>query len=198
MNITAAPEFIPISWQDYLARNYDHTLIPWARYRYSGTGVVKVSPEATRNIRIGKKLSRLFEATDPGVVAYTNSISIEVERSQKEERIPDVLVISKEYDRMLDDDAPGIITLNMPAPILVVEVVSPSSKKDDIEDKPFEYMERGVGEYMSVDWRKEVVAVWSRNEDGNSYNYNEFRPGEMVLLKSFPKLSLSVDDVIMG
>ena len=67
-----------MTWQDYLAGNYDRSVIPWPRCRYSGTGVIEVPSELTRNIRIGKKLARLFEDTDSGVVAYTNNISVEV------------------------------------------------------------------------------------------------------------------------
>ena len=196
MNVTAAPELIPIPWQDYLAGNYDRSAIPWNRYRYSGTGVVKVAPEAIRNARIAQRLLLALLSQEGDHAVYTNAVGVEVERSQKEERIPDVIVISAECDQMLEETQ-STITLDMPNPILVVEVVSPSSKKEDTEDKPFEYMERGVGEYISIDWRKEVVAAWSHT-DGNTYNYNEFRPGEMVLLKSFPDLSLSVDEVIGG
>ena len=90
-----------MTWQDYIAGNFDRALIPWQRYRYSGTGVVEVGSEAAHNARIAKRLSRLIERENPDVVAYTNSIGVEVERSQKEERIPDVLVISKECDRLL-------------------------------------------------------------------------------------------------
>lgn len=196
MNLASSPQTIPISWQDYLAGNYDRARIPWERYRYSGEGVVKVSPEVTRNIRIGKALARRFEDADPGVVAYTNSISVEVERSQKEERIPDVLVISEEGDRLLDD-APGIVTLDMPPPILVVEVVSPSSMKEDLEEKPFEMMGRGVGEYVSIDWREETVQVWSRTKDGSTSNFIEYQSGDRLVLNSFLTLVLTVDELIL-
>lgn len=196
MNIALSPQTIPMSWQDYVARNYDRALIPWPRYRYSGTGVVEVSGEAAQNVRIAQKLllSLLVQPGDHAV--YTNSISVEVERSQKEERIPDVLVIPAECDRALGKEG-GIVTIDMPAPILVVEVVSPSSVKDDLEDKPFEMMGRGVGEYVSIDWRKEVVQVWSCTEDGKNYNFVEYRSGEKVVLRSFPDLTITVDALIL-
>ena len=198
MNLAVSPQTqtISITWQDYLSGNYDRSLIPWPRYRYSGMGVVQVSPEWTRNIKIGKRIARLLEDTDSGVVAYTNSISVEVERSQKEERIPHVLVISKECDLLLDD-APGIVTLDMPAPILVIEVVSPSSVKADLEEKPFEMMGRGVDEYVSIDWRKETVQVWSCTEDGKNYNFSEYRTDDRVILNSFPTLAMTVDEMIL-
>lgn len=196
MNITLSPQTIPIPWQDYLAGNYDHSLIPWQRYRYSGTGVVEVSSEAIRNTRIAKRLERLLEDIRTDVVAYRNTVGVEVERSQKEERIPDVLVVSEECDCLLEDPK-STITFDMPAPILEVEVVSPSSVKDDLEDKPFEMMDRGVGEYVSIDWRKEMVQVWSRTEDGKNYSFSEYRVGEQVILNSFPTLVITVDEMIL-
>ena len=196
MNVALSPQTIPISWQDYLAGSYDRALIPWPRYRYSGTGVVEVSSEAIRNTRIAKYLERLLDSARADVVAYRNTVGVEVERSQKEERIPDVLVISDECDRLLEETK-STVTLDMPAPILVVEVVSPSSVKDDLEEKPFEMMERGVGEYVSIDWRNEIVQVWSYTGDGKNYNFCEYCTGERVLLKTFPLLVLSVDEMIL-
>ena len=196
MNLAVSPQMIPIPWPEYLSGNYDRALIPWPRYRYSGTGVIEVPSELTRNIRIAQKLLLKLLAQPGNHGVYTNSISVEVERSQKEERIPDVLVVSEECDRLLDD-APGIVTLRMPAPILVVEVVSPSSVKADLEEKPFEMMERGVGEYISIDWHNEIVQVWSRTEDGKTYNFVEYRSGERVVLQTFPALIVTVDQLIL-
>ena len=200
MNIALSPQTIPIAWQDYLSRNYDPTLIPWLRYRYSGTGVVEVSVEAIHNHRIAQSLRDLLNSEmtqlSMGGEVIVNAIGVEVERSQKEERIPDVLVISEECVNLLGRES-HIITLDMPAPILVVEVVSPSSVKDDLEEKPFEMMDRGVGEYVSIDWRKESVQVWSYTGDGKNYNFCEYHSGERVRLKSFPSLVITVDEMIL-
>ena len=196
MNIALSPQTISMSWQDYIAGNYDRTLIPWQRYRYSGMGVIEVGSEAAHNARIAKRLSRLIERENPNVVAYTNCIGVEVERSQKEERIPGVLVITEESDRLLGREE-SVITLDMPAPLLVVEVVSPSSVKDDLEEKPFEMMDRSVGEYVSIDWHKEIVQVWSFTEDSESYNFSEYRSDERVILTSFPALVITVNEMIL-
>ena len=200
MNIAVSPQIIPITWQDYLAGTYDRALIPWQRYRYSGTGVVEVSSEAFRNHRVAQALRDLLKAEiqqmGSGGEISVNNLGVEVERSQREERIPDLLVISDECYAMLDDES-HVITLDMPAPILVVEVVSPSSVKDDLEDKPFEMMGHGVGEYVSIDWRKESVQVWSCTEDGKNYNFSEYHAGERVVLNSFPALMITVDEMIL-
>ena len=200
MNIAVSPQTIPMSWQDYLARNYDRTQIPWPRYRYSGTGVVEVSGEALRNVDIADELRDLLRDEIKRLghrwKCYTNSISLEVELSEKEERIPDLMVITSATHGMIGNES-RIVTRDMPAPILVVEVVSPSSLKEDLETKPFEYMHRSVGEYVSIDWRKETVQVWSRTEDGKNYNFCEYRSGERVQFNSFPALVITVDSMIL-
>ena len=199
MNIAVSPQTIPMSWQDYLARNYDHTQIPWPRYRYSGTGVVEVTSEVLKNGVVARCLARRLEpfVSDPDQQILLNILGVEVERSEREERIPDLAVISEELADLIDFDNSSTLTLDMPSPLLVVEVVSPSSVKDVLETKPFEYMDRSVGEYVSIDWRKEIVQVWSCIEDGKNYNFSEYRTGDHVVLNSFPSLSITVDEMIL-
>ena len=200
MNIGLSPQTISITWPDYLARNYDRSLIPWPQYRYSGTGVVEVSGEALRNVDIADELRDMLRGEIRRLghpwKCYTDSISLEVELSDKEERIPDIMVITQETHALIGDES-RIVTRDMPAPILVVEVISPSSLKEDLETKPFEYMHCSVGEYVSIDWRKENVQVWSYTGDGKNYNFCEYRTGERVLLKSFPSLVITVDEMIL-
>ena len=199
MNIAVSPQTIPISWQDYLSRNYDRTQIPWQRYRYSGTGVVEVTSEVLKNGVVARRLARRLEpfVSDPDQQILLNILGVEVERSEREERIPDLAVISEDLADLIDFDNSSTLTLDMPSPLLVVEVVSPSSVKDDLETKPFEYMGRSVGEYVSIDWRKEIVQVWSCTEDGKNYNFSEYRSGDHVVLNSFPSLSITVDEMIL-
>ena len=200
MNITATPQIIPISWNDYLTRNFDRSIIPWEQYRYSGTGVIEVVGESIQTVEIADALRDRLKAEIKRLgtdwKTYQNSISIEVERSSKQERIPDILVIDGATRRLIGDES-RMVTRDMPAPTLAVEVISPSSQKDDLKEKPFEYMERGVGEYVSIDWRAKVVTVWSRT-DGKSYNYCQYTKTQSVVLESFPDLGLTVNELIVG
>ena len=104
--------------------------------------------------------------------------------------------MTQETRQMIGDES-RLITLDMPAPILVVEVVSPSSAKDDLDDKPVEMMDRGVGEYVAIAWRNEIIQVWSCTEDGKNYNFSEYRSGERVGLNSFTALVMTVDEMIV-
>ena len=202
MNVTLAPpKVIPMSWERYVAQDYNRAHIPWEQYRYSKDGVIEVPGEALRNVDIAMDLYREFSVEIKRLNyewrCYINSISLEVELSDKEERIPDLIIITNKTHKLIGDES-RIVTLDMPAPVLVVEVVSPSSIATDLRAKELEYLHRGVGEYISIDWRNKIVIVRSRNEDGSSYNYNEFKTGQQVALKSFPELNVSVDEIIAG
>ena len=83
----------------------------------------------------------------------------------------------------------------MPAPILVVEVISPSSIKVDLEDKDAEYLHRGVGEYMSIVWRSASIIVRSRTNDGR-YSRREYGKGDAIALATMPGLTIDVDSLI--
>lgn len=202
MNVALTPsETILMSWEQYVSRNFNRAFIPWDRYRYSKKGVVEVSGEVRQNADIaGNLFSELkseIKRSGTDWKCYMNSISLEVELSDKEERIPDLIVITQETFDLIGPES-RIVTLDMPAPILVVEVVSPSSMATDLKAKELEYLYRRVGEYVSIDWRNQIVIVRSRNEDGASYNYNEFKAGETVALTSFPDLNVTVDEIIAG
>ena len=202
MNVTLAPpKVIPMSWERYVAQDYNRAHIPWEQYRYSRDGVIEVPGEALQNVEIAIGLFQAFSAEIARLGCewrcYINSISLEVQLSDKEERIPNLIVITNKTHKMIGAES-RIVTLDMPAPVLVMEAVSPSSIATDLRAKELEYRHRGVGEYISIDWRNKIIVVRSSNEDGSSYNYNEFKAGQQVALKSFPELSLSVDEVIAG
>ena len=201
MNIVIAPPpTIAMSWERYVTNDYNRASIPWPKYRYSKDGVIEVSGEVRQNADIAGELFSKFKAEikrmGTGWKCYINSISLEVELSDKEERIPDLMVISSETFEMIGPES-RIVTLDMPAPLLVIEVVSPSSIATDLKAKELEYLHRGVGEYISIDWRNEVVIVRTRT-DGLSYTYNEFKAGEQVVIQTFPELKMMVEQMIAG
>ncbi len=76
--------------------------------------------------------------------------------------IPDVVWVSRERLAVLLDDA-GHLT---GAPELVVEVLSPGhdNERRDRELKLKLYSERGVQEYWIIDWRKQQVEVYRREQ----------------------------------
>lgn len=58
------------------------------------------------------------------------------------------------------------------APDLIIEIVSPSSKKNDYYIKLFKYRTAGVREYWIVDPLKKCVTVHYFSDDSSPYYYN--------------------------
>lgn len=190
------PTTIPIPWPDYVAGNFDTAAIPWERYRYSGTGVVKVAPEAPYNGIIAKRLERKLEALvdDPDRQIFRNIMGVEVPFSDHEERIPDLVVIDPATVERLNLKKSCVITLDMPSPLLIVEVVSPSSTKEDIEVKAMEYVGIDVTDYLAIHWQNNIIYGWSRHL--NSYRLTEYAQGDRLQLVSFPQLIVTVDELL--
>jgi Uma2 family endonuclease len=81
-------------------------------------------------------------------------------------RVPDLLVLSEELATALEGATRATITLDMPPPRLVVEVVSPGKKNinRDYRYKRSQYEARGVVEYWIVDPIVQRVSVLTRIE----------------------------------
>lgn len=67
-------------------------------------------------------------------------------------REPDVTVFP-----VLTDDPDEKVTES--APIIAVEVLSPSTRGEDLIRKPGEYLRAGVRQYWVVDWKKREILV---------------------------------------
>ena len=152
--------------------------------------------EAVKNGIIAKRLERKLEAfvADPEYQIFRDIVGIEVIESHREERVPDLMVIDETTAAQIDIEKNCTITLDMPPPLLVVEVVSPSSTRDDIEVKSMEYINRDVTDYLAIHWRDGVVYGWSRHL--GSYRLTEYRDNDPLRLVSFPKLDITVAQLI--
>ena len=201
MNTALEPEqFIPIPWEHYLSNTYDKSLIPWECYRWEDGGIVPVGSEVFRNVVVGQRLFRFIlqwiAANRQDWFCIYDKLEVEVNYFKHRCRIPDLLVLSSETLEKMGDET-HIITLDMAAPALVVEVISPSSKETDITEKETEYLHRGVGEYVSIDWRTETVIVRSRQQDG-TYLHQTYSGSDRIQFASMPALELDVVTLVSG
>jgi Uma2 family endonuclease len=108
-------------------------------------------------------------------------------------RIPDIVVIPKEQWRSLRNRE-AIIELNEPPPILVVEVISESTKTTDYRAKRVEYNVLEIPEYVTVDPLDPKVTVFNLIDD--LYESQEFFGSDPVTLKTFPELRLTVEQIL--
>ncbi len=76
-------------------------------------------------------------------------------------RIPDLVVLSSEGLYEIEQYQRATITLDMPPPILVVEVVSPgqANRDRDYRYKRSEYAARGIEHYWIVDYAKRLALI---------------------------------------
>jgi len=110
-------------------------------------------------------------------------------------RIPDITVLTIEQWESLSNHE-AVIELDEPPPILVVEVISESTKTTDYRAKRSEYAVLGISEYWIVDPIDEVVIVCSLIE--GFYDAVFFRGEEGINSGSFPELNLSAKQVLQA
>ncbi|MBG1260191.1 Uma2 family endonuclease [Nostoc commune] len=108
-------------------------------------------------------------------------------------RIPDVVVIPLPQWRELRNKE-AVIELNEPPPLLVVEVVSESTKIVDYRAKRVEYNVLNIPEYWIVDPLTSKVAVFTLIEE--LYEPLEFVGTQCIQSQIFPELELTAEQVL--
>lgn len=110
-------------------------------------------------------------------------------------RIPDVTVLSlAQWEAMSEREA--VINLNEPPPILVVEVVSPSTKTDDYRSKRSEYGLLEISEYWIVDPLDEKITLCILEHQ--FYDSTEFRGDDLIQSPTLPALNLTTAQILAG
>ncbi|WGV27929.1 Uma2 family endonuclease [Halotia branconii] len=108
-------------------------------------------------------------------------------------RIPDVVVVSLTQWRELRNRE-AVIELNEPPSLLVVEVVSESTKTADYRAKRVEYNVLSIPEYWIVDPLTNKVTVFTLIEE--LYESAEFFADDYIKSPTFPQLELTVEQVL--
>ena len=103
---------------------------------------------------------------------------------------PDVLFISKERQHIITEaNIQG-------APDLVVEILSPSTSRNDWREKRDLYAEHGVNEYWVVDTANRVVYVMLL-KDGVLDIVETYASGDVLTSPTLKGFEVSVDDLFM-
>lgn len=108
-------------------------------------------------------------------------------------RIPDVMVLPKEQWQTLRQKE-AIITAGQNPPLLVVEVVSVSTKITDYRHKRAEYNVLEIPEYWIVDPLEAKITILSLVE--GLYDAQEFRGDQVLQSPTFPELILTPNEVL--
>jgi Uma2 family endonuclease len=103
-------------------------------------------------------------------------------------RIPDVTVLSLEqWQNLANREA--VIDLDETPPILVVEVVSPSTRKTDYRSKRSEYAMLEIKEYWIVDPDEKIITICTLAD--SFYDDAVFQNEELIISPTFPNLKLT-------
>lgn len=109
-------------------------------------------------------------------------------------RIPDLIVMQRDDWQSLQNRE-AVIDFDLSAPLLVIEVVSPSTKSIDYRAKRTEYAARDIPEYWIVDLLEGKISVLI-NGDG-WYDVTEFYNGDRLISPIFPELQLTSQAIFL-
>ncbi|MEQ9000541.1 MAG: Uma2 family endonuclease [Coleofasciculus sp. B1-GNL1-01] len=178
--------------EEYL--NYDDGTD--TRYELVNGELVVMPPESDLNQRIAIFL--LIYLSQQGIPAYRLRVGTEmvVSGSRATTRLPDLMVLSEELATALEGASRSTVTLDMPPPELVVEVVSPGKKgiDRDYRYKRSEYAARGIAEYWIVDPIEGRVTVLEWVE--GLYEERVFQGNERIVSPLLPDLDLTCERVM--
>ncbi|MCU0525416.1 MAG: Uma2 family endonuclease [Elainella sp. Prado103] len=120
---------------------------------------VPMPPESDINQRIASLLFAFF--LQQGIPFYRLRIGTEIVvlGSSATARLPDLLVLSEELALALEGASRSTVMMEMPPPLLVVEVVSPGQENRDYRYKRSEYAARGIAEYWIVDPMQQCLTL---------------------------------------
>ena len=168
------------------------------RYELVDGELIALPPESGRNIRIaGWLFIQLANLLGLERVVH-NSCELQVpilKPGYAANRYPDLVVLREEHIELTE--ARMTITLNMPAPLLVVEVVSPGkeNRDRDYSEKREQYEARGIPEYWIVDPISEMVTVLVLQK-GAYVEAGQFNGEQRIASKVFQTLELTAREVI--
>jgi Uma2 family endonuclease len=158
--------------------------------------LVAMPAESEINRRIAMFLVAYF--LQMGIPPYrlTMKTEIAVTSTQVSVRVPDLVLLSEEGAAALSGASRSLVLMDMPPPLVVVEVVSAGQEKRDYRYKRSEYGARGIAEYWIVDPVTQRVTLLEWVE--GLYEERGYGLGERIRSSVLDGLDLTVDRVLAG
>jgi Uma2 family endonuclease len=167
------------------------------RYELVNGELVEMPSESDLNNVIAMYLIGIFIQVIP-VLRLRRGTEVAVMGKRATVRIPDLLVLSEELESALSGANRSIVIMDMPPPLLAVEIVSPGKENEDRDYryKRSEYGARGIAEYWIIDPTQGQVTVLSL-VDG-LYEEAVFRDGDRLVSATFPTLELTAQQILQA
>lgn len=156
--------------------------------------LVKRPPMTTEHEEVAASLARrlILQVDDCEYSVRFNSGRLRVPSGNF--RVPDVVVIPRDYVRRLQQ-TPGTFEMHTDPMPLVVEVWSRSTGRYDIEQKLQEYRERGDLEVWRIHPYERTITAWRRQPDGS---YDETLYARGVIEPAFlPNVRIEIETLFM-
>ena len=111
-------------------------------------------------------------------------------------RIPDVTLMSEGQWSLIEErSGSAVILRSEPAPVLVAEVLSPSTQLTDLSEKKVEYANRGIAEYWLIDPKQGCITVL-RLQNLSYVEMGVFVGEEAIVSPTFLGLNLTAAQVL--
>lgn len=169
------------------------------RYELVDGVLVKMPTESPLNTRIAVFLITVFFQMGIPIKRLGIKHQIAVKSDSVTAREPDLVVHSEASISAINGTSQSLIRLEMPAPSLVVEVVSPGEPGSENYDrdyvqKPQEYAARGIPEYWLIDPIREVILLHLLTN--GKYQVKLFRGIEQIESLAFGLLQLTAEQIL--
>lgn len=163
-------------------------------YELENGELIPMPSESELNSRIAMFLVAYF--LQLGIPYYRLRMKTEmaVNSRQVGVRIPDLVVFSEELAKVMEGATRSLILMDMPPPLLVVEVVSPNQENRDYRYKRSEYAARGIAEYWIIDPIAQKVTVLEWVE--GFYEEQVYMGEQAIASPLFADLKLTVTEVL--
>jgi Uma2 family endonuclease len=179
-----------ITFEEFLA--YDDGTD--ALYELENGELIPVSSESDINQAIAVFLLIYFSQLGIPANRLRMKAEIAVHSRQVNVRVPDLIVYSTELAIAMQGATRSLVLLDMPPPLLAIEVVSPNQASRDYRYKRTEYAARGISEYWVVDpiTQKVTVLEWVEG----LYEEKVYEGSEAIASPIFSELKLTVAQVL--
>jgi len=163
-------------------------------YELENGELIQMASESDNNCRIVMLL--VAEFLKIGIPFYRLRIGSELVVTSRMVgvRIPDLMIFSEELCQAMKGAKRSLITLDMPPPMLVVEVVSPNQEKRDYRYKRSEYSARGIPEYWIIDPMLQKVTILEWIE--GMYEEKVFQGEDRIISPQLGTLSLTAKELL--
>ena len=169
------------------------------RYELVDGVLVEMGAESPLNIAIVFFLAMTFNQWGVPPHRLGNKHLIAVSSTKVTARDPDLTVHSEASYAAVMTQKQSLLRYDQPAPLLVVEAVSPGEPGEPNYDRDYiekrqEYADRGVPEYWLVDPQRQVVLILTLQ--GAVYQEQRFTGQERIVSPAFPGSIVTAEQIL--